>query len=130
MPDTNIIFSALLFKESLPANILFYITEYHELILCDYIIAELQDVVARKRPDLLPDIDVLLAQLSYELISAPREPSKLISDPKDHPILNAAILADVDIIISGDKHFLNINLEHPQTMSAASFWQLEHSNLN
>ena len=37
---------------------------------------------------------------------APQEPSKLISDPKDHPILNAAIVSGVDIIISGYGHFL------------------------
>jgi len=46
---------------------------------------------------------------------------KLIADPKDHPILNAAIIADVDIIISGDKHFLDLKLEHPKTMSVAEF---------
>jgi predicted nucleic acid-binding protein len=126
MTDTNILFSALLFRTSVPAKVLFYVTEYHELVLCDYIIAELPDVIARKRPDLLADVDVLLAQLSYELVVAPRTPNKLISDPKDHPILNAAIIADVDIIISGDNHFLDLTLNHPQTMSAAEFWRLEH----
>ena len=44
MADTNILFSALL----LP-----------------------RDVVSRKRPDLLADIDVLLAKLSFELVTAP-----------------------------------------------------------
>jgi putative PIN family toxin of toxin-antitoxin system len=121
MIDTNIIFSALLFPQSKPAQALFHITEHHNLILCDYIIYELQNVVSRKRPDLLADIDVLLAKLSYELILAPQEPGKLISDPKDHPILNAAIIADVDIIISGDSHFLKLELEHPKTMSVAEF---------
>jgi uncharacterized protein len=42
-------------------------------------------------------------------------------DPKDHPILNAAIVADVDIIISGDRHFLELEMEHPKTMSVAKF---------
>jgi predicted nucleic acid-binding protein len=96
MTDTNIIFSALLFPVSKPAQALFYITEHHNLILCDYIIYELQNVVSRKRPDLLADIVVLLAKLSYELILAPQEPGKLISDLKDHSILNAAIIAEVD----------------------------------
>ena len=91
MPDTNILFSALLFPESRPAKALLQIIEQDELILCDYILFELRNVVARKRPDLLADIDVLMAKLSYELVPAPQEPSKLISDPKDHPILNAAI---------------------------------------
>ena len=121
MIDTNILFSALLFPDSRPSKAIFHIVENHTLILCDYIISELRDVVSRKRPDLLADIDVLMAKLSYELIPAPLQPSKLIPDPKDHPILNAAIIADVDILISGDKHFLELEMEHPATMSVAKF---------
>jgi predicted nucleic acid-binding protein len=121
MTDTNILFSSLVFPESRPAKALFYITEHHNLILCDYIISELRDVVSRKRPDLLADIDVFMAELSFDLVVAPLTPNKLITDPKDHPILNAAIIADVDIIISGDSHFLNLEMEHPKTMSVAEF---------
>ena len=126
MTDTNILFSALLLPESRPAKALFYITEEHNLLLCDYIISELRDVVSRKRPDLLADIDVLMAKLSYELVVAPQQPSKLISDPKDHPILNAAIIAGVDIIISGDKHFLELEIKCPRTMSVAEFLDKIH----
>ena len=121
MADTNILFSALLFPESRPAKALLHITENDTLVLCDYIVSELRNVVLRKRPDLLADIDVFMANLSYELILAPQHPSKLISDPKDHPILNAAILADVDYIISGDKHFLDLEMEHPKAISVAKF---------
>ena len=45
MTDTNILFSALLFPGSRPAQALFYILDCHNLILCDYIISELRDVV-------------------------------------------------------------------------------------
>ena len=121
MTDTNILFSALLFPESRPAKALFQIIEHHSLILCDYIISELRNVVSRKRPDLLADIDVLMAKLPYELITAPLKPGKLISDPKDYPIINAAIIADVDIIISGDRHFLDLEIEHPKCMPVAQF---------
>ena len=124
MADTNIIISALLFPASLPARVLLHIADNHGLVLCDHIVAELRDVVARKRPDLLGDLDVLLAQLSYDLVIAPQKPNKLIQDPKDQPILNAAIMAKVDIIVTGDKHFLQSNLDRPRTMSPADFWQL------
>ena len=127
MADTNIIISTLLFPESLPANVLMHISSNHNLVLCDHIVAEIRAVVSRKRPDLLGDFDVLLAQLSYELVIAPKEPSKLMQDPKDQPILNAAIMAEVDVIVSGDKHFLKLDLERPKTMSPADFWQLEQN---
>lgn len=125
MADTNIYISTLLFPASLPAKVLLHIADKHELVLCDHIVAEIRDVVARKRPDLLADVDVLLAQLSYEMVIAPKEPSKLISDPKDQPILNAAIMAGVDVIVSGDKHFLKLDMERPKPMSVVDFWQLE-----
>jgi uncharacterized protein len=128
MVDTNVLFSALLFPESRPARALLHIAESHNLVLCDYVISELRSVVSRKRPDLLADIDVLMAKLSYELISAPLEPGKLISDPGDHPILNAAIIADVDIILSGDRHFLDLEMEHPKTMSVSGFLDGEAMN--
>ena len=121
MIDTNVLFSALLFPESNPSKVLFHVIEYHNLVLCDYIILELQNVISRKRPDLLADIDVFLAKLTYEYILAPRQPGKLISDPKDHPILNSAIISDVDIIISGDRHFLKLEMEHPRTISVTQF---------
>jgi len=125
MADTNVIISALLFPASLPAKALLHIANNHDLILCDHIVAEVRDVLSRKRPDLLGDFDVLLAQLAYELVIAPKEPSKLIQDPKDQPILNAAIVAGVDVIVSGDKHFLKLGLERPRAMSPAEFWQQE-----
>ena len=40
---------------------------------------------------------------------------------KIQPILNAAIVVDVDIIISGDKHFLMLDMERPRTMTAVQY---------
>lgn len=42
-------------------------------------------------------------------------------DKKDQPILNAAVIADVDIIITGDKDFLCLDLERPKCITAAQF---------
>ena len=125
MADTNVIISALLFPDSLPAKVLLHIASNHDLVLCDHIVTEIRDVISLKRPDLLSDLEVLLAQLSYELIIAPQDSSRLIQDPKDQPILNAAILAGVDVLVSGDKHFLKLDLESLRTMAPAEFWQME-----
>ncbi len=42
------------------------------------------------------------------------EIEKLIRDAKDQPILNAAIVFDVDIVLTGDKDFLSLEIEHPR----------------
>ena len=119
--DTNILFSALLFHRSKHAVALLYIARNHEMVLCERNIAELRDILNRKAPKYLPDAEVLLSEMSYELIPAVDHAEKLIRDVKDQPILNAAIVSDVDMIITGDKDFLCLDLEHPKCMTAAQF---------
>ena len=50
---------------------------------------------------------------------------KLIRDAKDQPILNAAIVSDVDIVLTGDKDFLSLDMEHPKCMTVAQFLESE-----
>ena len=64
--DTNILLSAMWFKNSKVANTLLYVANNHELILCDSIILEMRDVIKRKTPEVLSDTEVFLAELSYE----------------------------------------------------------------
>ena len=127
--DTKILFSALLFPNSKPAQALMHVVQAHDLVLCDRNIAEIRDILRRKAPKYLPDADVLLAELSYELIPAVDHAEKLIRDAKDQPILNAAIVADVDIILTGDKDFLSLDMDHPACMTAADFLAFEGADL-
>ncbi|HOD93471.1 MAG TPA: putative toxin-antitoxin system toxin component, PIN family [Clostridia bacterium] len=108
--DTNILFSAVLFPESKVAKTLIYIIENHKLVLCDYIIYELKEIIKRKKPELIKSIDILLTDLSYELIQTPSDTKNSIRDINDLPILNAAIASNVDIILTGDKDFLTLDL--------------------
>lgn len=123
--DTNILFSALLFPHSKPAQALLYAIDHHEIVLCDRNITELRDILKRKAPKYLPDAEVLIAELPYELIPAVDHAEKLIRDAKDQPILNAAIVADVDAILTGDKDFLSLEMEHPRCLTAAQFLEEE-----
>ena len=119
--DSNTLISALFYPNSKPAKALYHTVDNHELVLCDYNINELRRIAKEKFPHTQADIDLFLTELPYELILAIESPQKLINDPKDAPILNAAIIADIDIIISGDKHFLELDLERPKTMNAAEY---------
>ena len=123
--DTNILISAVLFPQSKPARALIYTTENHDMVLCDQNLTELREVLNRKAPQALPDAEVLLTELSYELIPAAPHAQKLIRDAKDQPILNAALLYDIDIILTGDKDFLSLDMEHPRCMTAAQFLDTE-----
>lgn len=119
--DTNILISAVLFPRSKPAKALVYTTENHEMILCDQNLIELRSVLERKAPQALSDAEVLLTELSYELIPAAPHAQKLIRDAKDQPILNAAMLYDVDIILTGDKDFLSLDMDRPKCVTVTQF---------
>lgn len=127
--DTNILFSALVFPNSKPARVLLYVAEAHDIVLCDRNIIEFRDVLKRKAPQYLPDVEVFLAELPFELIPAIDDARKLIRDAKDQPILNAAIVADVDIILTGDKDFLSLEMAHPKCMTVAQFAENEDLNI-
>ena len=77
LADTNILISALLWPNSKPAAALLHAARYHELVLCDRNIFELRDVLGRKAPQALADVDVFLAELAYDLVPAPEYPQKL-----------------------------------------------------
>ena len=119
--DTNTLISALFYPGSKPAKALYHAADNHDLVLSDHNIAEFRRIAKEKFSDRQADIDLFLTELTYDLIPAPEAPQKLIADPKDAPILNAAIIEGVDIVISGDKHFLELNLKRPKTMKAAEY---------
>jgi putative PIN family toxin of toxin-antitoxin system len=119
--DTNILFSALLYPGGTPGRTLIHVSETQHLILSDYNISELREVFSLKVPGKAEAIEVLLDNLNFEQVIAPISPDKRISDPKDAPVLNAALVAEVDILITGDNHFRNIGLKKPLVMSAAEY---------
>ncbi len=123
--DTNILFSAILFPLSTPAKALEHAIEHHKIVLCVQNIVELREIVNRKIPKRLADIDELLRKMSFEEISVESYDDVKIRDVTDQPILNAAIKKNIDIIITGDKDFLSMNMEQPKCMTAAQFLDSE-----
>lgn len=123
--DTNVILSALLSPNGIPAKCASIASEKYTLVLCDHVIAELREVVNRKLPHLLPALEEFLAQLPYEPVETPSENvgAPQMGDPKDSPILAAAIAANADILVSGDHHFLDLAIAKPKIMSPKEFWE-------
>lgn len=121
MIDTNVIVSSLLKQGSVPDIVLTYVCKNHDLILCDHIISECYTVAKRRFPNKIDVLDDLFAQMRYELVAAPRTGEIIIRDVKDQPILNAAITHNVEILITGDNHFLELNLETLQIIKPSDY---------
>ena len=101
-------------------------------VVCDQNIDELRKVFNRKFPSKIYMLDRFLAIALpvLQVIETPVleiEQEQTVRDVKDRPILRAAINADVDILLTGDKDFLEADIEKPKAMTAAEF--LDHGNL-
>ncbi|WP_200769754.1 putative toxin-antitoxin system toxin component, PIN family [Halarsenatibacter silvermanii] len=129
MVDTNILISAVLSSDSVPAELVNTVLFKHKLVLCDQIEKEMHRVFDEKFPDKKDDMEEFLTQLSYESVYTPRKINKEkypdIRDEKDLPILVSAINADVDCFITGDKDFFALDLERPKIISARNFLERE-----
>ena len=124
MLDTNVLVSALLFPGQKMNALMEKVTTDHQLVLSSYIVDELFDVTQRKFPDKVETVDTLLSQLPYELVYTPKQlkPDLFeIRDVKDYPILYSAITDDVDVFITGDDDFRDIDVEKPEIVTPARF---------
>jgi uncharacterized protein len=90
--DTNVLISAALFPRSKPAQ-------------------ALESFISN-------------SLFSIEIVDTPEIPveeEKSMRDMMDRPILRSAIVSSVDIILTGDKDFLESEIDHPQMMTPSDF---------
>ena len=86
-------------------------------------------MIARKLPKYAKFVDQFLARFDYELIDCGSiKDTTMICDPKDQPILDIAIKGNLDVIITGDKDFLSLNLKRPKCLTPTEFLQEEKVN--
>lgn len=125
MLDTNILISMIFFPSDRTKKFAAELSIKHRIILCDYVIKELQLVTERKFPKLMSALDQFFQELPYELVYTPQnieiDRVPKIRDEKDSPILATAIMENVDVFVTGDKDFLVLEIDHPKIMTMAQF---------
>ena len=123
MLDTNVLISMLVFKSF--NAVIDKITQKYSIVLCSYVIDELHEVIERKFPNKQKDIEKFLMKLTFELVYTPKtiEEHDLfkIRDVDDEKVLYSAIIADVDILLTGDKDFSDIEIEKPEILTPSAF---------
>jgi len=124
MLDTNVLISAIIFPNDRMDSLIFKASLNHQLVLSSYIIDELLKVTEKKFPSKIKDIDLFLTRLPYELVYTPKE-RKLdlftIRDIDDYPVLYSAIVEDVDLFVTGDDDFKNVEIEKPEIITPSEF---------
>lgn len=125
--DTNVLISAALNATGSP--FLAYkkaaSVPFHGMI-CEQNVDEMRRIFNKKFPERLPALDrfLSLALLTLELVPVPameNEKESLVRDTADRIILRAAIEARADILLTGDKDFLESGIEKPIILTPAQF---------
>lgn len=125
--DTNILISAALSAGGTP--FLAYakaVTHPNHAVVCEQNIDELRRVFNRKFPTKLYAMERFLATalMSIEVVPVTEpetDAEQSVRDVADRPILRAAIASGVDVLLTGDKDFLESGIKHPKIMTAAEF---------
>ena len=125
--DTNVLISAALNANGTPYQAYEKAVSYpnHGLI-CEQNVDEMKRIFNQKFPSRLTALYKFLsvALLTLELVPIPTEEDMTetqIRDVNDRPILRAAIAAKVDVLLTGDKDFLESGVTNPAIMTPAEF---------
>ena len=108
--DTNVLVSAFITR-GLCSDIFRIILSEHQLVLSDYILKELEQVLLNKinLPRNLVS-SILQFLKSFEIISDHTPPVKIeLRDQTDVPVLSAALNSKADVLITGDKDLLDVS---------------------
>ena len=129
MINTNIIISALLSPQGQAAKAFYKaLRSPFEPLVCPYIIDEVQRKFAEKLAthasklhnfnDILPLFHIVPTPIDNA------DGETLLRDVKDMPILRAAIVAEAEYLLTGDKDFLEAVIENPKIVSVAQFLEI------
>lgn len=125
--DTNILISAALNPNGTPFKAYLKAVTYpNHGMVCEQNIDEMRRIYNRKFPKKIADFERFLsmALMTLELVPIPEEEDydeQKIRDENDRTILRAAIRADADVILTGDRDFLESGIKNPKIMTAAEF---------
>ena len=123
--DSNVLFSAALFPGSTPASALYKaLTEPNDAIVCEINIDELKKVFKRKMPEKISVLNTFLTMPAVTIVKVPEleiADEQKIRDEKDRPIFRAAVASGADVILTGDKDFLESGITDPRIVSPGEF---------
>lgn len=130
MIDTNVIISAILFPKGKAAQAFKKaVSAPYEPMVCDYIVDELRRKFTEKFPEDKEQLDIFLNEMfkSVEVVTTPKEKvsaEKIIRDVKDRPILRAVLHEGAELFITGDKDFLESEVEDTKIISVSDFLEV------
>lgn len=125
--DTNVLVSAFTAR-GLCADLIEIILADHQLITGEIVLTELERVLTKKLNVPKNKVSqILLFLRKHQIEPIPDEPSDVkVRDEDDRWVLQSAMNAKADILVTGDKDLLIIakNVQQLKIISPRGFWEL------
>ena len=128
--DTNVLISAALNPNGTTAEAYRKAASFpNHGMICEQNVDELKRIFNQKFPNKLAALDRFLATalVTLELVPIPADEAaseQQIRDANDRPILRAAIEAGADVLLTGDKDFLDSGVDIPLILPPSKFIDL------
>ena len=117
MLDTNVLISALVFG-GVPRQLLGkLLLAGHDIYISEYVNREFIDKIHLKWPEKEEKLLYVYRQMGFVHCDSAREELGTLRDEKDIPVLSDAIYHGVDVLLTGDKDFLEADISHPLIFS-------------
>lgn len=121
--DTNVLLSGFIFGGKISNLLKMLIRSENELIISSYVDAEFKQKLDEKWPEKAADLYFGFHSISaFHFVESTAQKLGKLRDKKDEPILSDAIFYKADILLTGDKDFLDENIKNPQVLSPSELY--------
>lgn len=124
MLDTNILISAFVFGGRIWDILKILLSMNFKLYVSEYVDAEFKNTLNKKWSNRAEKIYSMYRSTDFVFCSSTSETFGHLRDEKDIPVLSDAIYHKVDILLTGDKDFLEADIEKPQIVSPSELLEL------
>lgn len=119
MLDTNVLISALVFGGKTRNVLLKLIETNHKIYVSDYVTKEFTEKIYLKWPDKADKLLEVVHRMPFHFCKSTKKLQGNLRDKKDIPVLSDALYHGIDVILTGDKDFLEAELEKPIVFSVS-----------
>ena len=123
MLDTNVLISAFVFDGSVGKLLDLLFERGDDLYISEYVDSEFKEKLKLRWKDKAANVYKKYRSMCFVFCRSTDEILCDLRDPKDNPVLSDAIYHNVDVLVTGDKDFLDANITQPSVLSPQNLYR-------
>lgn len=123
MLDTNVLISAFVFGGKAGQLLQELFESEHYIYVSEYVDKEFKDKLEMKWSAKAEKVYSLYRTLDFVFCRSTEEELGIVRDKKDIPVLSDALYNDVDVLVTGDKDFLESDIKKPIILSPTLLYE-------